>query len=116
MKEIIRPARLGTGAGHPETAEGLTTYQGTRAVAVEVEIADTESLGGNGNMFGAAAEDAAGQSIAGGIGPGQSFIEIPCPHYGKHRSENFLLGKPVFRADIADDGQWYEKSDLRHLP
>ena len=73
-------------------AEGLAFDEGAGATAVEVEVADAEVFAGLFEVFGASAEEGAGEGEAGGVGPFDGLVEIFDAHYGEDGSEDFFLG------------------------
>src|SRR4029079_15342760 len=73
LEEIIAAAGLAADARHFEAAEGLAIDEGTGDGAVEVEVADGEIAFGAVEGCGAAAVDAAGEGVIGGVGDAECF-------------------------------------------
>src|ERR1019366_893683 len=74
--EIVRSAGLGIGAGHVEAAEGVRAHHRSRALAVQVEVADVELAHGAVEFLARAGVDGAGQAELGVIGDFEGMVEV----------------------------------------
>src|SRR5687767_10762834 len=90
LRQIIRPAGLGTGARQLEPAKRLTIDQGAGDLAIDVEIPDSVLAPNALDVRRAARKQAAGQGIARRVGDAKGIVEVAGLDDGENRAENLL--------------------------
>src|SRR5712692_4163863 len=86
-QQIIAPAGLRVCSGHIETAEGVSADHGAGALAIEVEIADVERVGGLFELFRVARIDRASEAELGVIGDLERVVKIFRRNHGENGAE-----------------------------
>ena len=89
--QIIGAAGFGIGAGHVEAAEGVGSYHGAGAFAVDVEIAHVEVAAGAVDLVAGLGVDCAGEAELGVVGDFEGVIEAAGFDDGENWSEDFFL-------------------------
>src|SRR5438874_7089926 len=103
--QIIRAAGFGVGSRHIEAAEGMRTYDRSRALAVDVQVADVELLHGAFNLRARTGVDGAGQAKLGIVGDLERMIVVPGLDHCQYRPENLFLFELGFRLDVGNHGR-----------
>src|ERR1051326_8955792 len=89
--KVIGASGLGIRSRHIEAAERMRAHHRARALAIEVQIADVETLSGLAQMLGVVREDGAGEPVLRVVGELERVLEIARPGHRQDRSEDLLL-------------------------
>ena len=95
--QVIGPARLGIGAGHIESAEGMRGHRRARALAIDIEVADVELADSAGNLLLRFCVHCAREPELGIVGNFQRMVEIPGLSNSQDGAEDLFLLEFRFR-------------------
>src|ERR1700728_4648211 len=110
--EIVRAACFGVGTRHLESAEGMSSHHGTRAFAIEIEIAHVKFARSLSELLFRTCIHRACKSIFGVICDAQSIVKIFGGKHHKHRPEDLFLAEWVLRCEAHNDRRLDEVSVL----
>src|SRR5712692_3172272 len=102
--QVIRAAGLGIGARHVESAEGMRAHGGSRALAVDVQVADVEFADGAVNLLARFGVNGAGQAELGVVGNLERVVVILRLSHSQNGAENLFLFQARLGWNISDDG------------
>ncbi|KAG1255393.1 hypothetical protein G6F68_010400 [Rhizopus microsporus] len=106
-QQVVRAAGLRAGAGQALPAERLHADHRTDLVAVDVDVADVDTVADAINGFVDARMHAQGQAVAGGVDLVDHRVELvalPADHV-QHRPEDFFLVDAHVGGDTGKDGR-----------
>src|SRR6202035_4733553 len=101
--QVVRAAGLRIGARHVEAAEGMRAHHRTRALAVQVEVADVELAYGAIQFLARTGVDCAGQAKLGVVRDFERLIEVARLDHHQHRAKDFFLLERGFRRNVGND-------------
>src|SRR5271156_4750468 len=99
-EQVVRAAGLGVGAAHVEAAEGVGSYHGAGALAVEVEVAGLELVAGAIELLAGGGVEGAGEAVLGVVGDLESFVEAGGLDDREHGAEDLLLREAGGGGDV----------------
>src|SRR2546425_10638986 len=90
-QQIVAPARLRVRAGHVEPTEGMASYQGAGAFAVEGEVTDEETLRRRFEFFPVLRVNGDGQPVLVIVPDLARIVQVPGFDHGKGGDKKFFL-------------------------
>src|SRR5690606_10782635 len=111
-QQVVRATGLGVGAAHVEAAEGLYADEGAGALAVEIEVAAVEVLGGALDALAVLREERAGEAELGVVGDLHGVVVVLRLDEGEDGAEDLLLRDGRLRVNIGDNGVGDEEAIL----
>ncbi len=101
-RQVVRPARLGAGAGKPLAAEGLAAHHRADLVAVDIGVADPHPLDDMLHPVVDPCMQPEGQPVAAGVHRGDHRVQFPGPEGGEMQDGAEDLAPQIGDAAHAD--------------